>query len=96
MYKSPYCRHLWYIQNHKPKKLSLFDIVGIYSIGTNFTLKVGLVPMETSHCTKTKNLSAKQVNGDYLSIENMAVLLLMLNNCIAELARSYIINFLFK
>ena len=48
MYKSPYYRHLWYCQNHEPKKWSLFDIVGTYSIGTNLTLKVGLVPMETT------------------------------------------------
>ena len=37
-----------YCQNHEPKKWSLFDIFGTYSIGTNLTLKVGLVPMETT------------------------------------------------
>ena len=30
-------------------KWSLFNIVGIYSIGTNLTLKVGLLPMETTN-----------------------------------------------
>ena len=35
-------------QNLEPKKWSLFDIVGIYSSGTNLTLKVALVPMETT------------------------------------------------
>ena len=35
-------------RNLEPKNWSLFDIVGIYSIGTNLTLKVGLVPMETT------------------------------------------------
>ena len=35
-------------RNLEPKNWSLFDIVGIYSIGTNLTLKVGLAPMETT------------------------------------------------
>ena len=48
MYKSPYCRHLCYIQNHEPKKWSHFDIVGTYSSGVKMTLKVGLAPMETT------------------------------------------------
>ena len=32
----------------EPKKWSLFDIVGITSYGTNWALKVGLVPIETT------------------------------------------------
>ena len=35
-------------RNPEPKKWSLFDIVGTYSCGVNLTLKVGLVPMETT------------------------------------------------
>ena len=39
----------------EPKKWSLFVIVGTYSIGTFSTLKVGLVPMETTcHLAKKK------------------------------------------
>ena len=34
--------------NQEPKKWSLSGIVEIYSIGTFLTLKVGLVPMETT------------------------------------------------
>ena len=33
----------------KPKKWSLFDIVGTYSYGTNSALKIGLVPVETTN-----------------------------------------------
>ena len=35
-------------QNQEPKKLSLFGILGIYSIGNFLALKAGLVPMETT------------------------------------------------
>ena len=35
-------------RNLEPKKWRLFDIVGLYSSGVKITLKVGLVPMETT------------------------------------------------
>ena len=38
-------------RNLEPKKWSLFDIVGLYGLyssGVKMTLKVGLVPMETT------------------------------------------------
>ena len=38
-------------------------MVGTYSIGVNSTLKVGLVPMETSHDdTKIKNIGSQQLS----------------------------------
>ena len=46
-------------RNREPKKQSLFDVVGLYSSGVKMTLKVGLVPMETTSIVLGRNYFTK-------------------------------------